>query len=80
MKIYSPVTSELLTDRKADGKLSLTAELEVAGEKEVDAAVAAARAAFEGPWSQYTVVRNCLPHELILATTSSTSSQNSRPH
>ena len=31
-------------------------ELEVAGEKEVDAAVASARAAFNGPWSELTVV------------------------
>jgi len=33
-------------------------ELEIAGEKEVDAAVAAARAAFNGPWSDFTVVRS----------------------
>lgn len=33
----------------------MTLELEIAGEKEVDAAVAAARAAFEGPWSTFTV-------------------------
>jgi len=31
-------------------------ELEIAGEKEVDAAVKAARAAFNGPWSEFTVV------------------------
>ena len=34
----------------------LISDLEVAGEKEVDAAVAAARAAFEGPWADYSVV------------------------
>jgi acyl-CoA reductase-like NAD-dependent aldehyde dehydrogenase len=34
----------------------LILELEVAGEKEVDEAVAAARAAFNGPWSDYSVV------------------------
>ncbi len=38
------------------GSRVLCVELEVAGEKEVDAAVAAARAAFEGPWSEFTVV------------------------
>jgi hypothetical protein len=38
------------------GSRVLCVELEVAGEKEVDAAIAAARAAFEGPWSEFTVV------------------------
>ena len=33
-------------------------EIEVAGPKEVDAAVAAARAAFTGPWADFTVVRH----------------------
>jgi aldehyde dehydrogenase (NAD+) len=44
----------------------LIVELQVAGEAEVDAAVAAARAAFTGPWSKFTIV----PSQVALLTCS----------